>query len=226
MIRHEIFFNERYKEKGIEKADYIATQEYIRRLHIIQPAVHEVLREGDKLFGVNDGIEGLLIIGSYGRSFPDFGSRIWVHEANKTAKASDLDIAPIESGRKIEFDKKMTQQKVYESTGIKIDEIDLGLNKHIAILLEKKLQEKGLSLAVQKHPWFDLNLSDPSEFLENLSDNISPEETTYTVPIHGAGLLFMANNSPYLEKTISMFKAGKLPVIRDPLTPATANRIK
>ncbi len=222
MTQHEKFFHDYTKEKGVRVKDYISRKEYTFRVGTLQEAIHRVLGERDVLFNGNDGIEGVLVAGSYGRSYAAFSDRVWVHRASPKTKASDVDIVPLLSGDRSAFqyfDQEAYMKKTDEAAAKgDLDAVEANLLHPwlgFPFALQQELIQR--SFPVEVHCFEDLTLSKPPEYLQKQLGN-NPTDRNHL--IKGAGLLFIAKTSPLQAKIISVFQQGNLPVVLDPASTA------
>ncbi|MEK7571552.1 MAG: hypothetical protein AAB553_04725 [Patescibacteria group bacterium] len=196
---HVPFFPDRgayHRERGIRPEQYISVEEYLRRVALIQPAIHSVL---EKIAETNasPSIEAVLVEGSYGSSHPLLSPRVWVHDASDGVSESDLDTTII-------IPESSTNHETNSFYGY----------------VEGMLAEDDLPL-VTDH-WRDrLYLSDPEEKLRKALANDPHDEEELR---KGSGLLFIRPGSLYRDRIISLFEQNNFPVVLNPATEAQVIR--
>lgn len=193
-----IDFANRYSRRKI----VLPADEYHRRLGLIQQVTNDLLIQRDIEFGGTDYVEGVLILGSYAKSYPLFGDRIFVN------RNSDLDIAPIASGiPKVEVEEYSWDNR--EAIWLRHPVIGF------EIALGRSLRAAGLNMRIDA--FWDLHIYESNDKLcQQLANDNSPESNL----MNGVGLLIISPNSPFRARIIEVFKMSKLPVVIDPFIDA------
>lgn len=213
------FSSTRYDEMGLRPQDFVDRVEYERRLRIIDSAITATLQARDTFFGGTDGVEGVLVVGSYAKSHESFGGRIWVHRKRGAVKASDLDtlqVLSLPSGERSHLSEDQLQayqaavrvNNYRRARDIMLYEAALGF----PIALERQLRRLSLSISVDQIS-DDLDLTDPSEhWTRELANDPDADN-----PVLDAGLLFIAAGSQYRDEIVRRFESGNLPTVLNPV---------
>lgn len=199
----------------------VSNSEYRNRLDIIQSAIYWSLNANDRRFGGDDGIEGLLVFGSYAKSFPIKEGKVLVHRgAIPHFTESDLDIAALNGGRKVDWLTELNGEDIALTS-----RLDIYHGSSDERLENIRYPETRLSYVLQSHLW-DQSFPGYVSLCEEFDINDPEEANLYAFSngpdslVNGFGLLFVPPKSPFREKILDLFRKAKLDVVLDPATDA------
>lgn len=210
------------EKRKIPTFAYIGVTKYRQRLRTIQEQIYASLAKNDERFGGDDGIEGVLVFGSYAKSFTIAKGRTLVHNRADQIPPSDLDIAYFAKQQLPTLDHLteddnaliastlpahlrpfMRTEKfmdMYKSPGFRLD-----------ALIKQRLEEKHVYTSPEHSQY--LNFETPNDMIADLAEG-------YGSVINEQGLVFIHPESRSRSEILDCLRKARLPMVLDPATTA------
>lgn len=207
-------------QESVVEVEKISPEEYKRRLSIIQESTFETLRSRDAEFAGDDGVEGLLIFGSYAKSHPSLGENILVHDRSGSVYSSDVDVYTLIRQRGEDLDDATNNEQSFSERlgaipqgSITAENVGAVYQKYavkgFTVSLMDTLKVKGLEVEVETMG--SINLDNPEEVQHQLGDTMLHE-----------GVIVLLPDTPVKEQIIAEIGKAAIPTV---INPSSENRM-